>query len=140
MRDDSTPSGYEFSPADGRELDALGAALARGGALLYVLSPLLVVLAFEALLTLRALGPGASILGVLAGASLGAAFIAVVLARWMRRASKHCVAVATTSGDDLTHALDAMRSVGAVMRVLRGAVVAVGALIAVALVARLTRM
>ncbi len=77
---------------------------------------------------------------MLAGAGLTVAVIAAVVARWMPRAARHCAALASTAGDDVGHALRAMREIGAVMSVLRGAVGAVAALALVALVARVTRM
>ena len=135
------PTGsHEFSRDDGRAFAALGAAASRGGALLYALAALLVIVSFETLAAMRARGPSASILGVLAGAGLTVAVIAAVVARWMRRAARHGAGLASTAGDDVGHALRAMREIGAVMSMLRGAVVAVAALALVALVARVTRM
>ena len=126
---------HEFSDADAAVFADLGRWVLRASVLLGVLALLTAVLGAEAWWALTRRGPDSAFLGILGLAGFVLAAVLGYTAVRLRRAALRLRAVATTTGDDVTHLTAALDGLGATFGLLLRAAAAAGALALLALIA-----
>ncbi|MBL8605354.1 MAG: hypothetical protein JNK72_25710 [Myxococcales bacterium] len=131
----SDGKGYEFSAEHDALFAALGGALGRASLGLAALALLFVALSAEAWHSLWFNGPVGAFFGVLALAGVVLAMVLGHTAWSLSRARRSVLAVGQTTGHDVGHVLDAMRTLRDTLRRLEAAAVAVTALVVIAYLA-----